>query len=552
MEEESVQRAAQRQRILIVEDEARAAHAVQDALALEDDRQWEVHIARSGEEALALLASQPVDLVLLDMRLPGISGAEVLRRLRAAPETRHIPVIFLSGATSFDLSLEGIQEGVLLRKPFQIPDLLAMVNANLPTSSTAPDAARPTRQQEGAEIITPPARSGARFLAVSNRLNIQAAASEATFIAELERVVGLAVPHLAADRPNLVVLGALLGLPLAVSGRRGWLSRHMRSSTPAIGALALAWLPRLLYYRRRYPGISLVRALVLSLADTLYRPFVTTLSRLARQHQIILAASTAVPRVRRSSDPAEIRHFGGEGARAAGEVWLPTSSEVYHTGFLWGPDGALLGTAENVFLSVKQKPLLDVSPGRLEDARAFETPAGRVGLAISLDAFTPAYLEQLDALGVEIIIQHAANASIWAGPGKTGEWHPQEWLNAVMGSMQAQYPHLRYHLCAMQTGNFFESSFDGQSSIIRKSDQPPDPANTFVGNEGFSHTVTGQRFTAEVLAVAPWVEDDPILSQPDLTLAERRARLASTGRQLRPGGARANQFRESVIWADRA
>jgi hypothetical protein len=390
----------------------------------------------------------------------------------------------------------------------------------------------------------------ARFLAVGNRLNVTAAASEATFTAELERIVGLAAPHLAADHPNLVVLGELLGLPLAVSGRRGWLSRHMKTSTLAIGSLALFTLPRLLHYRRRYPGISPVRALFLAQADTLYRPFVTTLSRLARQYQITLAATTAVPRVRRSTDPAEIRRYGGEGARKAGEVWLPTGPEVYNTAFLWGPDGTLLGTTEKVFLTEEEKRTLDFCPGRLEDVRVFETPVGRVALAISLDAFTPAFLEHIDALGAEIVIQNDANDVIWAGPSNTWEWQPQEWLNSVMGSVQAQYPHLRYNICAMQTGQFFDVCFDGQSSIIKKSERPPDPARNFVGNDGFYHTVTGQPFTAEILAVAPWVEDDPISGQPSLSLAERRAWLAGVGQQLRPGGARANQFRESVIWAD--
>lgn len=132
--------AMQVRRILIVEDEAGAASAIQEALEIEGGGQWKAQIARSGEEALLVLENQPVDLILLDVRLPGISGAEVHRRLRARPETRHLPIIFLSGATSFDLSVAGIEEGVLLRKPFQIPDLLAMVNANLPPLNDPPGA----------------------------------------------------------------------------------------------------------------------------------------------------------------------------------------------------------------------------------------------------------------------------------------------------------------------------------------------------------------------------------------------------------------------------
>ncbi len=122
-------------RILIVEDDAKVAEVIRDALRLEGSGAWEALTARSGEEALRMVEAQPVDLILLDVRLPGISGAEVYRRLRAAPTTHRLPIIFLSGGTSFDLSREGVQEGILLRKPFNIPELLAVVRANLPASS---------------------------------------------------------------------------------------------------------------------------------------------------------------------------------------------------------------------------------------------------------------------------------------------------------------------------------------------------------------------------------------------------------------------------------
>lgn len=130
---------ARRWQILIVEDDLPVAEVVQAALQLEGDPTWETRIARSGEDALAVVAAGQVDLILLDVRLPGINGAEVYRRLRAAPATQRLPIIFLSGGTTFDLSREGIQEGILLRKPFNIPELVAMVWANLPDAASKPD-----------------------------------------------------------------------------------------------------------------------------------------------------------------------------------------------------------------------------------------------------------------------------------------------------------------------------------------------------------------------------------------------------------------------------
>ncbi len=126
-------------RILIVEDDAHVAEVICSALQLEGSGAWEVRTAATGEEALKLMEALRVDLILLDVRLPGISGAEVYRRLRAAPATAHLPIIFLSGGTTFDLSREGIQEGILLRKPFNVQELLAMVRANLPPANGKPE-----------------------------------------------------------------------------------------------------------------------------------------------------------------------------------------------------------------------------------------------------------------------------------------------------------------------------------------------------------------------------------------------------------------------------
>ena len=329
----------------------------------------------------------------------------------------------------------------------------------------------------------------ARLIAVGNRINLQAATTEQSFSAELERVVSMAVPHLAKDRPNLVALGEILGLPLAITGKRGYLSRHMHTSNVAISMLALGYARRMLHYRHLYPGISLVRSLLLSLSDVMYRPFETTLSRLAARHSIYLAATTVTPHVRCSTSTADINRFG---RRNAGKVYLPDGPGVYNTGFLWGPDGRLIGTTDKVFLTDSEKATLDLTPGELGNVNAFETEIGKIGMAISLDAFTPEYLQTLDSLETCIVIQNDANDQLWASPSKTYEWQPQEWLNSVLGCIQDDYPHLYFNICPMQVGNFFDVTFDGQSTITRKSGNEPDPSCNFVGNEGFVHTVTGK------------------------------------------------------------
>src|SRR5712691_3786881 len=340
----------------------------------------------------------------------------------------------------------------------------------------------------------------ARFIAVANRINLQAAATEQRFSVAFERIVGMAAPHLAGDRPNLVVLGEDLGLPLALTGKRGYLSRHMHTSNVAISMLALGYGRRMIHYRRLYPGISLVRALLLSLADVMYRPFVSTLSRLAAEHSVYLSATTVTPHVQCSTSTADISRFG---RRHSGKVYLPDGPGVYNTGFLWGPDGKLIGATDKVFLTQSEKSTLDLTPGDLERIRPFETEIGKIGIAISLDAFTPEYVHKLDDKGTRIVIQNDANDQLWAWPSQACEWQPQEWLNSVLGCLQDDYPNLYYNVCPMQVGNFFDITFDGQSTITKKSACEPDPHCNFVGNEGFVHTVTGKPMKGEILALSP-------------------------------------------------
>src|SRR5713226_5004941 len=339
----------------------------------------------------------------------------------------------------------------------------------------------------------------ARLNAVGNRINLQAATSEHSFSAELEHIVGMAVPHLASDRPNLVVLGEDLGLPLALTGKRGYLSRHMHTSNVAISMLALGYGRRMIHYRHLYPGISLVRALLLSLADVMYRPFVSTLSRLAAEHCIYLSATTVTPHVECSTSTADISRFG---RRHSGKVYLPDGPGVYNTGFLWGPDGNLIGTTDKVFLTESELATLDLTPGDLGAVQPFDTEMGKVGIAISLDAFTPQYLHVLDSQGARIVIQNDANDTMWAAPCKTWEWQPQEWLKSVLGSLQDDYPNLYVNICPMQVGNFFDLTFDGQSTISMKSDSEPDPTCNFVGNDSFAHTMGGKSMKGKFLAMA--------------------------------------------------
>ncbi len=391
-----------------------------------------------------------------------------------------------------------------------------------------------------------------RVVAVGNTISVRAAHSEVSYVRELERIVALAAPHLRREGPNLLVLGELLGLPAALAGLRAWPARQAKTSTAALTLLALAYLPRVLMCRRRFRGVSFPRALLLARTDALYRPFAETLSRLAARYNTHIVATTLAPQVRLSRRRGDVLRWGRP---HADRVYLPSGAEVYNAALVFGPDGTLLERVNKVFLTPDEKKALDISPGTLEDVRVISTSAGRLGVAVSLDAFTPAYLRHLDDHGAEIVVQPDANDKVWAGPGSRHPWQPQEWLGSVLGSIQPRYRHLRHNICAMQTGNFFDIPFDGQSSITTRDVAPPiltstARVQTFIGVDDLIDTDTGEPLQGRMLAVSPWVAPDPGVAEPALPLAERRARLAGVARELLPGGSRANQYRESVVWAD--
>jgi CheY-like chemotaxis protein len=113
--------------ILIVEDDPCAAHAIRDTLTLEGEPHWNIQVAEGGERALALAAARPPNVVLLDVGLPDLDGAEVYRRLRTHPRMGGTHVLFLTAATSLDLYQRGVDAGVVLRKPFEMRELVGLV-----------------------------------------------------------------------------------------------------------------------------------------------------------------------------------------------------------------------------------------------------------------------------------------------------------------------------------------------------------------------------------------------------------------------------------------
>lgn len=137
--------------VLVVEDERDIVELLR--YNLEKDR-YQVLVAPSGEEALSLLARQTVDLVILDLMLPGIDGFEVCRRMRAEARTSRIPILMLTARAEEIDVVSGLELGAedYVTKPFSPRVLLARIRTILRRRETAEEPAPRTVRQGELEI----------------------------------------------------------------------------------------------------------------------------------------------------------------------------------------------------------------------------------------------------------------------------------------------------------------------------------------------------------------------------------------------------------------
>ncbi|MBI3298888.1 MAG: response regulator transcription factor [Elusimicrobia bacterium] len=134
-------------RILSIEDDPSIQQVLSVALNLEGH---EVHYAFSGDEGFKKIFTSRPDMVILDLMLPGMSGAEVLKALHGHPELKGTPVLVMTAfgggqrGSVLEQTVKALGAVEYLEKPFRIPELLRRVKACL--------AARPKESAPGREI----------------------------------------------------------------------------------------------------------------------------------------------------------------------------------------------------------------------------------------------------------------------------------------------------------------------------------------------------------------------------------------------------------------
>lgn len=152
--------------VLVVDDDDAILRLVAFALRRAGLKVFE---ARSGQAALDVVRSEAVGLVVLDMGMPGMSGTDVVRALRARPETATLPILLITGSFKENSIIEGLDAGAddFLPKPVRLDELVARVNAHL------------RRQASWTRVVEDELRTRAGVVAALGRLAISSVPGEA-------------------------------------------------------------------------------------------------------------------------------------------------------------------------------------------------------------------------------------------------------------------------------------------------------------------------------------------------------------------------------------
>jgi putative two-component system response regulator len=139
-----------RKTILVVDDVSMNLRTTK--LALENH--FNILVAKSGEAAIAALLGEPVDLILLDIEMPGMSGFETMDRIKEMEKIKDVPVIFVTSHASSDLIAQAKKRGArdYVMKPFSPEVLLRKIFAVLHNVDTK----NVVSTRDGKYFVVPP------------------------------------------------------------------------------------------------------------------------------------------------------------------------------------------------------------------------------------------------------------------------------------------------------------------------------------------------------------------------------------------------------------
>jgi len=287
-----------------------------------------------------------------------------------------------------------------------------------------------------------------QMVAVQARWTLADYRDDAAFAGFVDRLMAAVDLVREAQHPCLVAFPEFIGLPLLfldaaddLGGCSSWQEAGMR----LVGKHGAEVQPLM----QRY-GVGPLRALMLLQAPRIASVYCSTFARAAAAHNCYLVAGSAP---------------------------LPSTAaadgKVYNVSYFFGPDGSVIGRQGKVHPYGREATAdgLDLTGAALESLQSFETPFGKVGIAICYDAFQQDVLSMLAGQGASIVIQPSANARVW------DEWQAGDWERGLWSAVQ-HYPQIQCGINPMMVGSLFapddEYSCQGRSAIVTKIDRTSD------------------------------------------------------------------------------
>ena len=288
-----------------------------------------------------------------------------------------------------------------------------------------------------------------RAIAVQAKWNASDYSSYESFRKKTRSLMSLAAEHMSPGGVNLVVLPEHYGTPLILAAS----GVHLSGSEDFESAVRSAVSQRLpsLLWRRITSGVSFVRGLFLDCARSMALDYFGLMTEMAR-----IFGSYLVPGSIMLPDTVSEKTL------------VPLGSDVYNTALVISPEGRVIGKQRKVHLiDLEGRTGLDATPGKVEWIRSTETDAGKLAVAICLDAYKDDVVEKLVDQGARILLQPSANPEKWEDALKHG------WEKGSLGMVQ-QYDNLLYGINPMMVGEMFGLTFEGMSSITCKASETPD------------------------------------------------------------------------------
>jgi two-component system response regulator FixJ len=181
-------------RILIVDDDPLLLLTLQRSFGA-DRPDWEVFLSRTGQEALEQLRLQPFDVLVSDIRMPGMDGMALLGEVRADPLLTDTTVIFMTALDDRDSMRAGMTAGAddYLTKPFTPMELFAAINGRL-------------RRREQVPTLTPEARASREQLGLltERETEVLAQIGQGLVTKEIAAALGISPRTVDVHRTNLM------------------------------------------------------------------------------------------------------------------------------------------------------------------------------------------------------------------------------------------------------------------------------------------------------------------------------------------------------------